>query len=77
LALSDLVIDGSVIKSWRQLENLGRSLSRFVIKPSGFSELAWRSRGVVVGRYLDVFLDEMNGRDNPTEAPLRSVAGCA
>jgi hypothetical protein len=43
------MMDGTAVNSWQQLKGLGRSGRKFVIKPSGFSELAWGSRGVVVG----------------------------
>jgi len=44
-----LLAGGTAVNSWTHLENLGRSQRHFVIKPSGFSERAWGSRGVVVG----------------------------
>jgi len=49
-----LTVGGRPVQSWEQLKTLhGRPLTqkerRFVLKPSGFSELAWGSRGVVVG----------------------------
>jgi hypothetical protein len=36
------------LQNWSQLVGLGKSERNFVIKPSGFSELAWGSRGVKV-----------------------------
>jgi hypothetical protein len=44
--------------SWDILQGLGRRSRRYVIKPSGFSELAWGSRGVVVGH--DIGTEEWN-----------------
>ena len=37
------------VASWRELAEATQGEREFVIKPSGFSELAWGSRGVVVG----------------------------
>ena len=37
------------VASWRELSEATQGEREFVIKPSGFSELAWGSRGVVVG----------------------------
>lgn len=37
------------VASWRELTEATQGEREFVIKPSGFSELAWGSRGVVVG----------------------------
>lgn len=37
------------VARWRDLAETTQSEREFVIKPSGFSELAWGSRGVVVG----------------------------
>jgi hypothetical protein len=37
------------VTDWRALGHLSQKERRFVIKPSGFSELAWGSRGVTVG----------------------------
>ena len=37
------------VASWMALASATQKERRFVIKPSGFSELAWGSRGVVVG----------------------------
>jgi hypothetical protein len=47
--IPNLQINGSAVNSWTQLRGLGRSQRQFVIKPSGFSNLAWGSRGVIVG----------------------------
>jgi len=37
------------VASWQELTEATQGEREFVIKPSGFSELAWGSRGVVVG----------------------------
>lgn len=47
-----LTVDGSPIRAWRDLYNLSKSERQFVVKPSGFSELAWGSRGVHVANDL-------------------------
>jgi hypothetical protein len=43
---------GSPLTDWHQLADLGKSERDYVIKPSGFSELAWGSRGVRVANDL-------------------------
>ncbi len=53
-----LFVNGSAVNSWGQLKNLGRSERHLVIKPSGFSALAWGGRGVVIGH--DVSTAEWN-----------------
>jgi len=40
------------VQDWHQLVALGKSERNFVVKPSGFSELAWGSRGVKVANDL-------------------------
>jgi len=47
-----LTVDGHSVSDWKVLARLGQKGRRFVIKPSGFSELAWGSRGVSVGHDL-------------------------
>ena len=47
-----LTVDGHSVSDWKDLARLGQKGRRFVIKPSGFSELAWGSRGVSVGHDL-------------------------
>lgn len=47
-----LNVDGRSVSDWKSLAGLGQKGRRFVIKPSGFSELAWGSRGVSVGHDL-------------------------
>jgi len=43
---------GEPVNDWMQLVPLGKSERDFVVKPSGFSELAWGSRGVRVANDL-------------------------
>jgi len=43
---------GEPVNDWMQLVPLGKSERNFVVKPSGFSELAWGSRGVRVANDL-------------------------
>jgi hypothetical protein len=47
--IPDLRIGTRTVASWRDLENATQKERQFVIKPSGFSPLAWGSRGVSVG----------------------------
>ncbi|HEY5593557.1 MAG TPA: hypothetical protein VIL61_00165 [Nitrospiria bacterium] len=47
-----LTIRERPVSSWNELAALTQKERRFVIKPSGFSERAWGSRGVVVGHDL-------------------------
>lgn len=47
-----LTIGKRPVTDWRQLEGLGQSDRRLVIKPSGFSPDAWGSRGVTIGHDL-------------------------
>ncbi|MEE2754919.1 MAG: hypothetical protein VX910_13115, partial [Candidatus Latescibacterota bacterium] len=42
-------VGGRVFSDWRQLSHLGQKDRQMVVKPSGFSELAWGSRGVAIG----------------------------
>ncbi len=44
-----LTLDGKAVSDWRQLAHATQKQRQCVLKPSGFSELAWGSRGVVVG----------------------------
>ena len=44
-----LEINGEKVADWRVLGHLHQKERHFVIKPSGFSETAWGSRGVSVG----------------------------
>ncbi len=47
-----LEINGEPVSDWIHLAALGKSDRDFVVKPSGFSELAWGSRGVRVANDL-------------------------
>ena len=47
-----LTLGGRAVADWRTLANATQKERRYVIKPSGFSELAWGSRGVAVGHDL-------------------------
>ena len=44
-----LVTAGRHVRTWDELPGLSQRQRRLVIKPSGFSELAWGARGVTVG----------------------------
>ncbi len=44
-----LRIGGRAVANWSDLETATQKERRFVIKPSGFSALAWGSRGVSIG----------------------------
>ncbi|HEY0797655.1 MAG TPA: hypothetical protein VGD50_00825, partial [Candidatus Baltobacteraceae bacterium] len=48
----DLTAAGEPLQDWAQLVPLGKSERDYVVKPSGFSELAWGSRGVKVANDL-------------------------
>lgn len=50
--IADLRIGDRAVSDWRALMEAGQKDRRYVIKPSGFSELAWGSRGVSVGHDL-------------------------
>lgn len=50
--IPDLHIGDRAVASWTDLETATQKERHFVIKPSGFSELAWGSRGVSVGHDL-------------------------
>jgi hypothetical protein len=51
-AIDGLTAAGVPVNDWRQLLDLGKSERAFVTKPSGFSELAWGSRGVKIANDL-------------------------
>jgi len=51
-AIAGLIVDGRPLQAWNQLYALSKSERQFVVKPSGFSELAWGSRGVHVANDL-------------------------
>ncbi|MFM8551177.1 MAG: hypothetical protein ACKOCD_02525 [Nitrospiraceae bacterium] len=50
--IPDLRIGGRAVADWRELAGATQKDRRYAIKPSGFSELAWGSRGVSVGHDL-------------------------
>ncbi len=50
--IPDLYLGHRPVASWTDLESATQKERQFVIKPSGFSELAWGSRGVSVGHDL-------------------------
>lgn len=47
--IPDLRIGGRAVTNWSELETATQKERHFVIKPSGFSALAWGSRGVSIG----------------------------
>jgi hypothetical protein len=51
-AIVGLTAGGVPVSDWMQLETLGKGERDYVVKPSGFSELAWGSRGVQVANDL-------------------------
>jgi hypothetical protein len=51
-AIIGLTAGGQPVSDWMALESLGKSERDYVVKPSGFSELAWGSRGVRVANDL-------------------------
>lgn len=51
-SIDGLTAGGVPVNDWRQLLELGKSERDFVTKPSGFSELAWGSRGVKIANDL-------------------------
>jgi hypothetical protein len=51
-SITGLVAGDEPIANWNALVPLGKSERDFVVKPSGFSELAWGSRGVKVANDL-------------------------
>ena len=50
--IPDLTVDGQPVSSWDQIARASQKGRRLVLKPSGFSPLAWGSRGVSVGHDL-------------------------
>ncbi len=46
------------VRRWRDLRDMTQKQRRLVLKPSGFSELAWGARGVTIGH--DVKIEEWN-----------------
>ncbi len=47
--IPDLHVGSRAVANWTALETATQKERHFVIKPSGFSELAWGSRGVSIG----------------------------
>jgi hypothetical protein len=47
--IPNLLMGRSAVSDWHQLAQATQRQRQYVIKPSGFSELAWGSRGVVIG----------------------------
>jgi hypothetical protein len=47
--IPDLHVGNRPVANWAELEKASQKERQFVIKPSGFSELAWGSRGVAIG----------------------------
>jgi len=50
--IPDLHIGGRAVSNWTDLATATQKERHFVVKPSGFSELAWGSRGVSIGHDL-------------------------
>ena len=50
--IPDLSLGGRAVSNWEDLAGATQKERHFVIKPSGFSELAWGSRGVSIGHDL-------------------------
>jgi hypothetical protein len=57
--IAGLSVRGVPLATWHALDELGKGERDFVIKPSGFSELAWGSRGVKIAN--DLTKDEWVG----------------
>ncbi len=55
-----LQVEGRSFNDWQALKHLSKKERELVLKPSGFSELAWGSRGVAIGH--DLPEDEWAGR---------------
>lgn len=51
-SINGLQANGVPVNDWMQLETVGKGERDFVVKPSGFSELAWGSRGVQIANDL-------------------------
>jgi hypothetical protein len=51
-AITGITANGLPVNDWMQLETLGKGERDYVVKPSGFSELAWGSRGVQIANDL-------------------------
>jgi hypothetical protein len=51
-SITGLLAGGAPVHDWFQLESLGKAERDYVVKPSGFSELAWGARGVKIANDL-------------------------
>lgn len=51
-AITGLTAAGVPLNDWHQLLEIGKGERAYVVKPSGFSELAWGSRGVKIANDL-------------------------
>lgn len=47
--IPDLTMSGQVVQDFRELKAASQKERELVVKPSGFSELGWGSRGVTIG----------------------------
>jgi len=50
--IPNLQLDGQAVNDWSALKHLTKKQREYVVKPSGFSELAYESRGVAIGHDL-------------------------
>lgn len=50
--IPDLRIGGQAVADWKRIADATQKERRYVVKPSGFSDLAWGSRGVSMGHDL-------------------------
>ena len=50
--IPDLIINNHQVNNWDALITISRKERQFAIKPSGFSELAWGSKGIFIGHDL-------------------------
>jgi hypothetical protein len=50
--ISGLMAEDHPVRNWSELFSLSKSERQFVVKPSGFSPLAWGSRGVYIANDL-------------------------
>jgi hypothetical protein len=69
--IPDLQVDGRAVGSWEALKTLTKKQRQFVIKPSGFSDLAYESRGVSVGH--DMPEDDWAARVQDSQDRFRAV----
>ncbi len=52
--IPELALEGCPVRDWHELMDVTQRQRELVIKPSGFSALAWGSRGVAIGHDLPV-----------------------